>query len=609
MCGIAGIIARRGMPVDFNRLTAMCDAVAHRGPDDSGLWIQSNVGLGHRRLAIVHVSKDGVQPMRDSASDRRIVFNGAIYNFIELRTELSKSGYHFRTGTDTEVILVAYDAWGADCVKRFNGMWAFAIHDPRKNIVFCSRDRFGVRPFYYVDSAESFTFGSEIRQVLPALPHRRANSGRLYKFVFSGFAEDRTDSFFAGVQKLPAGHNLTYDLASHKFTLNEWYLLERRPELEALSLEDATRLLADRLQNAVRLRLRSDVPVGTCLSGGLDSSSIAAIAAPLYRNDAGRKFCAVTAVSEDPANDESAHAEVVARYAGLQWITVKPDAADFESALFDIVDAQEEPFASPSICMQYFVMRAARDAGLKVMLDGQGGDETLLGYERYYAPHLLFTRKTLGSGAMLREFSASTRNNQRMTAATLVAYLTLFSSPGLRQLMYRYRHRYLLKVPSVPEHLQAYHDAGDDFFKLQRLEIETTNLPPLLRYEDRNAMRHGIETRLPFLDYELVETALSLSATHKMHDGWTKYVLRHVMANKLPADIVWRKDKRGFEAPSAIWLRNLEVAMSAAVGQSRLLANICDTGKLAALYKHLDPESRWRLYSVALWERQFGVLP
>lgn len=609
MCGIAGLIARRGAGADAARLAAMCDAVAHRGPDDSGIWIQGNLGLGHRRLSIVDISRNGAQPMLDDSSGRRIIFNGAIYNHVELRTALIKDGYRFRSGTDTEVILAAYDAWGTGCVSRFNGMWSFAIHDPAANLLFCSRDRFGVRPFYFIDTPTCFAFGSEIRQLLPLLDSRRARQSVLLDFVFTGFCGHREGTFFEGVETLAAGHNLLYDLSADSFRQERWYRLEPLAGLDDLSPETASALLREKLDDAVRLRLRSDVPVGTCLSGGLDSSSIACIAAPEYQRNGDRRFCAVTAVSEDPANDESAFARLVAKHGHMEWLPVKPVISDFESALDDIVDTQEEPFASPSICMQYFVMRAAAAAGLKVMLDGQGGDEVLLGYERYYGSHMLLTLRSMGWRATAHELICSIRNNERMNALNLAWYTAYFSAPGLRYRTLLHRHRYLGAIPPLPSHLVDYQQASRDVFELQRLEIERTNLPPLLRYEDRNAMRHGIETRLPFLDYQLVEFALSLPEPCKIRDGWTKYVLRLAMSGMLPADIVWRKDKRGFEAPSSIWLRGHAGAMESAVKDSRLLGSICSMTRLSAAYPALDADTRWRLYSIALWEKRFGLDP
>lgn len=607
MCGIAGLIALKNTRVDERRLAAMVDAVSHRGPDDADHVIGGNVGLGHRRLAILDLSPQGRQPMVHPESGRVIVFNGEIYNYVELREELASTGHRFRTGTDTEVILAAYAEWGPDCVRRFNGMWAFAIHDAATRTVFCSRDRFGVKPLYYVDLPECFAFGSEIRQLLPLLDSVRANRSVLIDFVFSGLCDHRPETFFEGVRKVPAAHNLVIRSDTGGQTLQRYYSLDRRPDCGALGIDDAVDRLGQELGRAVRIRLRSDVPVGTCLSGGLDSSSVAALAASRYEPPDGRRFAAITAVSEESHNDESAHARAVAESSALRWLTVKPDYDAFVASLDAVVQAQEEPFGGPSICMQHFVMRTAHEDGLPVLLDGQGGDETLLGYERYFAAHFASVLRARGIRAAWREMRASARHNSLMSPARIAAYLAFFSRAWPRYRVYRHRHRHLRHAPPLPEHLHRYAQASRDAFDLQRLEITELNLPALLRYEDKNSMAYGIETRLPFLDYEFLELALSLPNEHKIHNGWTKYALRLAMQNTLPDSIVWRRDKRGFEAPDKSWLSRHDASIRGEVGRSPLLAEICRTDYLNDRFAGLDMDTRWRLFCCALWERNMNV--
>lgn len=609
MCGIAGYIARQGTQVDSARLTAMSDAVRHRGPDGEGGSVVGPVGLAHRRLSILDLSVEGAQPMMDPLSGRRIVFNGEIYNYLEIRDELSRLGRKFRTGTDTEVILAAYDEWGRDCVTRFNGMWAFALHDPLTDVVFCSRDRFGVKPFYFAALPNCFAFGSEIRQLLPLLPKIQPNGDVVLDFIFSNSCEHRDDTFFKSVRKLPAGSNLVYRIRQHDFSIVRYYRLQPRPELARISFDEAVNLYRLGLEDSIQLRLRSDVPVGTCLSGGLDSSSIAAIAALRHQSESSSPFSAVTAVSEDPSRDESQYAQRVADYSRLRWLTVTPDYDAFTSSLGDVVSAQEEPFAGLSIIMQFFVMKAAHSAGLKVLLDGQGGDETLLGYERYFSTHYATTLKYFGLRSMIASMRSSIQNNAHMSPWTIAAFYAYFSSPRIRHWNYLRRHRYLLQKPGFRDHLVQYAAASRDEFLLQRFEIETSNLPALLRYEDKNSMWHGVEARLPFLDYRLVELALSLPGTYKIRNGWTKYMLRQAVQDVLPTQIVWRRDKRGFEAPESIWLARHYSAMKAKTADSPLLAAFCDMERLLKSYDSLDGATRWRLYSLALWEERFGVSP
>lgn len=266
---------------------------------------------------------------------------------------------------------------------------AFAIFDRFHNRVFCSRDRFGIKPFYYAETPDAWVFGSEIRQFLPFFPNVRANLKVVKEFLLTDNSEPLQTTFFEGVYKLPGGYNLTYDLETNTYTTERFYELKTNQALENIEVDEAIRIYGDRFSKAVYLRLRADVAVGTCLSGGLDSSSVATLASVPYQKLRGKTFRAITAISERKANDESAFAQQVVAHSGMDWLTVKPTYDDFAQSLDEVVRAQEEPFGSPSICMQFFVMKAAQKNKIPILLDGQGGDETLLGYERYYTGHFL----------------------------------------------------------------------------------------------------------------------------------------------------------------------------------------------------------------------------
>lgn len=608
VCGIAGVVGRKTNRCDPAFLRRMNDAAAHRGPDDEGEHFWNNVAFGHRRLAIIDLSGCGHQPMSSSDGSLVIIFNGEIYNYVELRAELEKAGQSFRSQTDTEVIVASYAVWGPDCVSRFNGMWAFAILDKRRNRIFCSRDRFGVKPFYYTESPERFAFGSEIRQLLPFLPNRKSSSAVVVDFLLTGACDHTAETFFQGIHKLPAGHNLSYDLVSSRFTISRYYQIATCPTLSGAGPDEAVAAFGSILESSVDLRLRSDVPVGTCLSGGLDSSSIASLASPHYRLKAGRPFQAITAVSEQSSNDESAFASVVAAAGGMQWSTVKPSYHDFVDALPSVVHAQEEPFGGPSVVMQYFVMKMAREQRIPVMLDGQGGDETLLGYAKYYASHLLATRKEKGVLALFQSHAMAGRNNSEMSLLNSAKYLLMSFSPAVRHTLYAWRHRYLISTPPVPQHFRDLCRSASDCLALQKLEITSTHLPVLLRYEDKNSMAHSIEARLPFLDYRVVETALSLPANVKIRDGWSKWVLRKFMSGRMPDEVTWRKNKMGFEAPEKTWLTRHSRTMKEVIAESAVIREIADLRKLDAVWSSLDYRSRWRLYSVALWEDAFDLV-
>ena len=444
MCGIFGLLNKAG-PADPALIERLTDLVAHRGPDGRGVRINGNVGLGHRRLAIIDLSEDAAQPMRDTRYPVWITYNGEIYNYLELRAELEALGFTFHTASDTEVLLAAYVCWGEKCLERFNGMWSFAIHDERDNTLFCARDRFGVKPFYYVNTPTEFAFGSEIRQLLPLVERRVAEDDLVRDFLVCGLTDHTNRTFFKGVEKLPPGHMLRVDVSTGLINVARYYVLA--PQAARVD-EDAPRLLRDLLDDATRLRLRSDVRVGTCLSGGLDSSTVATLAANRYSLNSNEAFFAITAISQQASNNEEKYAAEVVNKSRLNWLRTTPTYEEFASTAETLVDIQEEPFAGPSIMMQYDVMKTARSNGVIVLLDGQGGDETLLGYHRYYAAWLLDHLKRGGVRGFISAFRAAMHTG--ISPERLVMYLFGASSGGIRATFYRWQYNFL-KKPDLPE--------------------------------------------------------------------------------------------------------------------------------------------------------------
>ncbi|MDB5959351.1 MAG: asparagine synthase [Massilia sp.] len=602
MCGISGIINKDGSAVDPGAIRAITDLVAHRGPDGEGFYFGGSFAFGHRRLAIIDVSAAGKQPM--AYLDRYVItYNGEVYNFIEVRERLARCGYRFASNTDTEVILAAYDKWGQDCVDHFNGMWAFAIYDIERRLIFCSRDRFGVKPFYYSDRLDRFVFGSEIKQVLLGAGGAAvANMAVLRDFLVEGLHDHTSATFFEGVKSLKAGHKLVYRLDDHTMVETRWYTLPTREELPRMSAHAATTRFLQDLKQSIRYRLRSDVKVGTCLSGGLDSSSIASLSAPMYSAASGQPFQAIHARASEAAIDESGHARTVADANGIELCIVEPTLADFAGAVDDVTRCQEEPFAAPSIFMQFFVFKKAREIGCKVMLDGQGGDEILLGYERYYAAHL----QSLARLAAARELWAIHRHGNG-GFINVVARLAYFSLAWVRIGALRRRHGflkdcYLTDFPNI----RALAAATADVRSMQRLEIESFQLPHLLRYEDRNSMYHSVEARLPFLDYRLVETCYGIDTSLKIHRGWTKHILRVAMRGLAPASILWRVNKLGFEAPTGTWIGAMRASMETAIRGSVLIERMC---KREIDLARLDSATLWKLFSIAKWESAYAVQP
>lgn len=595
MCGISGIVARKTTIDSENEIRRMNDRIRHRGPDGEGIYTYRNVALGHRRLAILDLSELGKQPMhwKDKYT---IVFNGEVYNYIEIREVLLEAGYTFVSETDTEVILAAYDHWGTDCVTRFNGMWSFALLDKEKQILFCSRDRFGIKPFYYTLSEEAFHFGSEIRQLISEQPV--LNVPVALDFIIAGIEEATDETFFKGILKLTPGHNLVFDLEKNNYEIAPFYSL---PEKKEVCGDDAIPGYMSLLEKSVQLRMRSDVKVGTCLSGGLDSSTVAALASRNYAfHD---KFYAVHARSEEAATDESAYANLVSEHLNLNLLTVVPSYEDFARDMDEVIRTQEEPFGSPSVFMQHFVFREARLNQCIVMLDGQGGDETLLGYERYY-PALI---RSLPWSKRLKAL-VNSKKNSRLSMLEAIKYMFYFGNYKSRLGRIKRRAGFIR-----PEYLDAYQSevlqkvsaSYSDIEKLQKMELTRSQLPHLLRYEDKNSMRHSVEARLPFIDYRVVEFALNLETKAKINDGWTKYVLRKGMAGLLPDQVLWRKNKLGFNAPENTWLEKHAAEMERVIRQSPIINTLVDPGKLD--WSKLDKRTRWRIYNLAKWEWAFNV--
>jgi asparagine synthase (glutamine-hydrolysing) len=603
MCGISGIINKNDAPVPEEQIRLITDLVAHRGPDSDGFHFAQSLALGHRRLAIIDLNVRGRQPM--CYRDRYwLTYNGEIYNYLEIRCELELRGAQFKTTSDSEVILAAYAEWGPSCLTRFNGMWAFAIYDTIERTVFLARDRFGVKPLYYLDEGSRFVFGSEIKQLLAMQQKVRANQRVVIESLLTYFEGHTDETYFAGVRQLPQAHYMLYRLATHSYTLHRYYELGAADPMGSLPLDEAVAAFESVLQDSVKLRLRSDVTVGTCLSGGLDSSTTSAIAALQYRESSGRRFTGIHAKSIEQRTDESVFANRVGDHLDLDLHVVEPSTKNFVDTIDEVVYTQEEPFGSPSMFMGWHVFELARKLNCKVMLNGQGGDEVLLGYERYYAAILGEARGT----EFLRQVWLQSRNS-KLSLKEVLQYYLYFTKASVR--IRRLKARSLLRRHVMNSHDFEFVKRSAKSFSnvkdLQLFEICTLQLPHLLRYEDRNSMRHSIETRLPFLDYRLVEAAVSLPVGYKVRDGWTKYILRRVAEKVLPEDVAWRRNKLGFEAPERVWLTAHEAAMKDEIGRSAILREVADVGRIQRDFGRLSLKERWAYFSLAAWERVYRV--
>lgn len=560
MCGIAGIIQASPRRYEARHLQAMTDALAHRGPDGEGHWQEpgGQVWLGHRRLAILDLTEAGRQPF---AFGQRytLVHNGEIYNYRELREELEKKGYVFRTQTDTEVVAAAYDCWKKDCVTRFDGMFAFALWDEKEKTLFAARDRFGEKPFFYYFDGEVFLFASEMKALWAAGISRRPNGKMLFNFLTIGYADnpDRPDeTFFEDIFRLPAAHCLEFSLVYFSLRRTRYWQLDPERVVRPASDSAAVEQFAALLQQSVRRRLRSDVPVGGSLSGGLDSASVMNLAA-----EGAPAFTCFTASFPGYEKDETGSASWLADHAGLSHFTVDVKGEQLLADWQQLSWHQEEPMGSASTYAQYRVYGLAAEQGTKVLLDGQGADEILAGYSRYYKWYWqeLFRRFRLRSSGELEAARALGVKEPFDFRHKIAAYFPAFASIVLerRYLLQALRHPHLTAEFVRQQSRDAYYTTPDYFTLNGALYFNTCvhGLEELLRYADRSAMAHGRELRLPFLSHELVEFVFSLPPSFKIRNGRTKWILRESMKDRLPGQRVWNTEKIGFEPPQHNWMQ------------------------------------------------------
>jgi len=543
MCGIAGQYCYNGGQPDRRLLAAMSERLAHRGPDGEGSHVSERIGLIHRRLSIIDLSPDGLQPMTNEDRSLWLVFNGEIYNFVELREELIKKGHVFYSKSDTEVILHAYEEWGYDCLARFNGMWAFALWDEKKQELFCARDRFGIKPFYYTTVTNSFLFASEIKALL-AHPDagRKPDDGMLRVYLAWGVQDHCGRTMFDGISQLPPGHAMVVGRDGKAKPFRYWDVAVN-PAIKNTTPDDE---VADRLRkmlhDATRIHLRSDVPVGTCLSGGIDSSTLTALINGIIKEDApesvGARQKTFSVVFSDRRFDESRYIDEIVATTGVDAATTEPAPEDLEKDIERLVYMQDEPFGSLSIYAQYCVMRLAATR-VKVVLDGQGADELLAGYLGYQASYIRGLTSKFG---ILTAFSE--------TLGSLNEHRGFFTA-ARAQLRARRGRRDLLSGTAQP--VDRYAGTLDEV--LHR-ELVSTNLPALLHYEDRNSMAFSIESRVPYLDVRLAEYIAGLPLNQKIRKGVTKWSLRNAIRGLVPDSIRCRSDKMGFVTPEEHWMKN-----------------------------------------------------
>jgi asparagine synthase (glutamine-hydrolysing) len=630
MCGLYA-------SVGFAPEPARLDRAAHRGPDGRGWQVFDSpagpVALGHRRLAIIDTSDAGLQPLGDPSGRYHILLNGEIYNYRELRRELEQRGCVFRTATDTEVLLQAYVTWGEAALDRLLGMFAFIIWDDGAKRLFAARDRLGIKPLYVTSSSHGLALASEIKQLtgLPSVSGR-ANTARLKDFLSTGISDHTEETMFEGIAQLRGGEclSLICDGRSCEPQVRRWYRppLPSRQKMRAADAAEAFRAL---FMDSMQLHLRADVRVGSCLSGGLDSSSIVGAVSALLGDETERQhFATVSAVYPGTAVDEGDYARLVSHMTGFAAHRITPDARDLADHLESIIAVQDEPFGSTSILSQWAVFGAARAQGLKVMLDGQGADEQLAGYAGLMGLRLADLLRQgrlvmLGQTLLdrLPREGLGLRGQLSHGAQDMRALVRQMLPAGLRGSARRAAQKavegdWLRDRRGSVDALAAArlgHGPPRDLAEMSWLLTHATNLPMLLHWEDRSSMAHSIEARVPFLDHRLVEFSLSLHGDALFDKALTKRLLRDALKDMLPARVHARRDKLGFATPEGEWVRGalrpqVEAGVEEAIGRFPDVFDAAATRRLAAAkFSATGPLdfTLWRIANTGLWARAYAV--
>jgi asparagine synthase (glutamine-hydrolysing) len=556
MCGISIIVDTTNNSIDEKLVKSINDKVSHRGPDDEGFYYGSNFAFGHRRLSILDLSQAGHQPM--TWKHLCITFNGEIYNYIELREELIRLGHSFKSSSDTEVILAAYEQWGTDAFAKFNGMWAFAIHDTKKNEIVFSRDHFGIKPLYFARTENYFVVGSEIKQFTALAEFKPVlNKSVAVNFLVRGWLNYSDQTFFVGVNELRPGHYLRYDLTTHQADVKQWYHLAKA----AIPISDVYSTAVEKVrslfEDSVRIRMRSDVRVGSCLSGGVDSSSIVSV---VHSQKLGNEdFATVTSCYSDKRFDEQKFSDEVTAKTGIKAVKVFPDLNHLldEGHLDKMIYHQDQPFSGASHYSEFKVFQTAREQKMIVMQDGQGSDEFLCGYGEFFTMRIIELLRTFQWGKAFRLWKEKASHKNISLMQEIKSFIKSVYLPKILKVIKTIVGRN--EYPWLTENWQKLAKTdlvkfeGNSIRDLSLEEIEYSSIPYQLHSEDRNSMLFSIESRLPFLDHRLVEYCIGLPSSYKIKDGYTKAVLRDAIT-ELPDSIRYRKDKMGFVAPDPVWV-------------------------------------------------------
>ena len=624
MCGFIGLYSKRTEDVKaFSRNDRVKDILGHRGPDDKGSFADEHVALRFNRLSIIDLSMAGHQPMSNETNDLWLVFNGEIYNYVEIMEELKRRNHRFKSRSDSETVIHGYEEFGADCLPKFNGMWSFVLYDKKKGSLFCSRDRFGIKPFYYFIDDEKIVFASEIKAIFAAGIAAEPQERQVFNYL--GYSHHNTshETMFKNIYQLLPAHYMIYK--NGKVTIQRYWDLKNEKNAADFTMnpEEVHAKFRDLFYDSIRLRLRSDVPVGVLLSGGVDSYAIASVIGDMNRN---KKLTAdvktFTAAYDDAAIDESKYALEVSRKAGLFNALVYPNANNrVADDIRKMIYFQDEPPESMKAFPHWYIMEQLKGHGIKVVLSGQGADEILSGYLRIFVGYHMVDLLSRFNLAKLCSEARLLKSKSRVLYRTMALQVCKASVPRrfamvtrsfLRDKGIRY-----LNADFVRRNWKAYgyEPAMSRYSRLnEHLYRMTTrdSLPRILHAEDRNSMAFSIEQRVPFLDYRLVEFVFSLSNSQKINNGYSKNILRHSLKGIMPDMITERYSKLGFTVPQKKWLTGMNVFVNDLFHSDSFRKRpYWDPKVIEKLYQKLetgegDMESfLFRVIACELWHRTF----
>lgn len=623
MCGIVCWKSKR--KINKNKIVKMADSIAHRGPDSEGYYYASDntLALAHKRLSIID-PEHGQQPMYSHSGEVVITFNGAIYNFLELRRELISLGAPIKTYSDTEILLYSYLEWGEKCISRFNGMFAFVIHDKRKHILFGARDRLGEKPLYYFHNNENFIFASEIKAILASGEVQASlNNESLHEYLtFQYYLDNNT--LFDNIVKLKPGHFFVLNEKTMNLNVQEYWDISYDKEHEEQSEDYYVDKLRTLIDDSIALRLRADVPLGSHLSGGVDSSAVASLNA--LRLGDGIKLETFTGkFAEGLDYDETKFALEVAQNINSNYNEIVIKDTDFLESIEDIVHYMDEPQAGPGVFSQYQVAKHASKK-VKVVLGGQGGDEIFLGYTRYLIAYYekMLKRNVSESG----KYYQNILNNMTPNLFQMNGYQPMmqdFFADGLfendAKRYFRLTNRFSSNESIFSkDFLQKDYNSFEKFNKIfSKHDTSIANkmsyydlktfLPSLLHVEDRTSMAHGLESRVPLIDHRIIEFAANIPAHIKFKDGITKYLPKKIFKNTIPDSILDRKDKKGFPTPTNLWFKTTlnEWVKDLLTDRRTLERGLYEKDKLLKLIDGNSQFNRslWGVINLELWHREF----